>query len=85
MLFRGYLPIQDGRAMAEFLRRTGVRYQTLKGFLLEHGDTVKVHARQMAREAGRPYVHLRRKTRTEDRARQIERDRSPPSTKSRMG
>lgn len=51
MLFRGYLPIQDGRAMAEFLRSTGVRYQTLKGFLTEHGDRDKNQARKMAKEA----------------------------------
>jgi hypothetical protein len=74
MLFRGYLPIQDGKAMAEFLRGTGVRYQTLKGFLTEHGERVKSNARKMAREAGRAFVHLGRKTRMESRARQIAAD-----------
>lgn len=52
MLFRGHLPIQDGKAMAELLRGVGVRYQTIKSFLIEHGHRVKDHALSMAAAAG---------------------------------
>ena len=46
MIFRGYLPIQDGASMATFLNQNNIRFRDLKGFLIEHAEKVKVHAQQ---------------------------------------
>ena len=75
MLFRGYLPIMSGGAMAEFLRAKGVDRWRLKTFLLTQAARLKKHAMEMATTAGRPYQYLSERTRKEDLARQIaERD-----------
>lgn len=71
MLFRGYLPIQNGKEMAELLRGAGIRYQTIKSFLVEHGHRVKDHALRMAAKAGRPFTYLPRKVAMEVQARKI--------------
>jgi hypothetical protein len=71
MLFRGYLPIQDGKAMAQFLNHESIRFHTLKAFLLQHAHRVTEHAQTMARKEGRPYEYLPTKVRMEDRARQL--------------
>src|SRR5216684_152902 len=75
MLFRGYLPIMSGGAMADFLQAKGVHRWSLKTFLLTQAARLKKHAMQMAAAAGRPYQYLGQRTRKEDLARQIaERD-----------
>jgi hypothetical protein len=38
-LFRGYLPLMSGWAMAEFLRSKRIERFTLKPFLLEQGPS----------------------------------------------
>ncbi len=76
MLFRGYLPIMSGAAMADFLQARGVDRWGLKTFLLTQGARLKKHAMEMAAAAGRPYQYLGERTRKEDLARQIaQRDR----------
>jgi hypothetical protein len=76
MLFRGYLPIMSGYAMASFLEAKAVRRLQLKAFLLAQAARLKRHAMDMARTAGRPYQYLGERTRKDDLARQIaERDR----------
>jgi hypothetical protein len=76
MLFRGYLPIMSGYAMAAFLEAKGVRRFGLKAFLLMQAARLKKHALRMASATGRPYQYLGKRTRMEDLARRIaERDR----------
>jgi hypothetical protein len=72
MLFRGYLPIMSGAAMAQFLSQTGIKFRNLKTFLTEHAATLKAHAQAMAEREGRPYMYLASAgTRKEQRAREI--------------
>jgi hypothetical protein len=66
MLFRGYLPIMSGAAMAEFLQAKGVDRWRLKTFLLTQAARLKKHAMEMAAAAGRPYQYLGERTRKED-------------------
>jgi hypothetical protein len=76
MLFRGYLPIQDGASMAAFLNQNNIRFRDLKSFLIENAEKVEAHAQQMAREQNRPYEYLQNKIRMESQARErAERDR----------
>src|SRR5713101_6610631 len=76
MLFRGYLPIMSGAAMADFLQANGMHRWSLKTFLLAQAARLKKHAMEMAAASGRPYQYLAERTRKEDLARQIaERDR----------
>jgi len=58
MLFRGYLPIMSGWAMAEFLYRLNVNFGNLKAFLLQNSERVKNHAIAMAKKQGRPFRYL---------------------------
>jgi hypothetical protein len=75
MLFRGYLPLMTGWAMAQFLASLGRNSGNLKSFLLENAERVKGHAVDMARKHNRPYSYLRSNIRKEDAARQLaERD-----------
>lgn len=72
MLFRGYLPIMSGYAMAQFLRQEHIQYKDLKSFLLSNTAAVKDHAVDMARKQGRPYLYVASSgTRKEERAREI--------------
>src|SRR5205809_5747072 len=48
MLFRGYLPIMSGWAMAGFLDRLHQDFSSLKPFLLENSERVKNHAIALA-------------------------------------
>jgi len=76
MLFRGYLPIMSGYAMATFLQARGVHRWGLKAFLLTQVARLKKHAMDTAAAAGRPYQYLGERTRKEDLAREMaERDR----------
>ena len=71
MLFRGYLPIQSGWAMAQFLNQKDIRCPILKDFLYEKADRVNDHAKTMATKLGRPYQYLTAPTRKEDLARKM--------------
>ncbi|MFN8626189.1 MAG: hypothetical protein U0587_09455 [Candidatus Binatia bacterium] len=44
VLFRGYLPLMSGYAMADFLQRKQSERHTLKAFLLTQAERVKKHA-----------------------------------------
>jgi hypothetical protein len=75
MLFRGYLPIMSGWAMAQFLNGLDVKGSSLKRFLLESSERVKDHAIAMAQKHARPFQYLVSNIRKEDTARQLaERD-----------
>jgi hypothetical protein len=58
MLFRGYLPLMSGAAMAQFLMSEKVQCDNLKTFLTDNAERVKDHAQAMAASAGRPYSYL---------------------------
>lgn len=71
VLFRGYLPIQNGWSMAKFLNQNDIRFRNLKSFLTETAAQIKAHARLMAEEAGRPFEYLTKKMRMEQVAREM--------------
>jgi hypothetical protein len=71
VLFRGYVPLMSGYAMAEFLQRKQVLRRTLKAFLLAQAARIKQHALSMATAAQRPHQYLTGPTRKEELARQI--------------
>jgi hypothetical protein len=50
MLFRGYLPIMSGAAMADFLQARGVDRWGLKAFLLTQG--ARLNTRRMIPASG---------------------------------
>ena len=58
MLFRGYLPIQSGWAMAQFLNQKDIRCPILKDFLSENAGRINDHAKTMAAKLGRPFQYL---------------------------
>ena len=58
MLFRGYLPIQDGWAFAKFLGHHQIRFRSLKDFLISRAEVAKRHAKRMAEQAGRAFQYL---------------------------
>ena len=71
-LFRGYLPMMSGAAMAQFLNQEGIKFRDLKSCLLEHAATLKAHAQTTAEQAGRPYLYLAATgSRKEQRAREM--------------
>jgi hypothetical protein len=75
VLFRGYLPIMSGAAMAMFLKSRDVMRETLKAFLLEQAERLESHAQDLCTQTGRPYEYLSHAARKEDLARKIaERD-----------
>ncbi len=57
MVFRGYLPIQWGGGMAEFLLKQKIPFCKLKPFLVEKAKEVKAHAIRFAAQQGRPYQY----------------------------
>ena len=71
MLFRGYLPIMSGWAMAQFLDGFDVNGSSLKPFLLQNSERVKDHAIAMAKKYGRPFQYLSSAIRKEDNAREL--------------
>lgn len=71
MLFRGYLPLESGFAMHEFVRFHGVQRNQLKDFLTAQAERLKRHAIAMAAKAGRPYEYLARPLRKQDWAREL--------------
>ena len=75
MLFRGYLPIVSGWAMAHFLDGFDVNGSSLRPFLLENSERVKNNALAMALKHERPFQCLASPIRKEGTARQLaERD-----------
>ena len=71
MIFRGYLPIMSGWAMAQFLYRLNQNFSTLKPFLLENSERVKNHAVAMAHKHGRPFQYLASNIDKEETAREL--------------
>ena len=71
MLFRGYLPIQNGCSMAYFLNQSHIRFRDLKDFLTDSANRINRHAKAMADKFGRPIQYLAVPTRKEDLARKI--------------
>ena len=71
MIFRGYLPIMSGWAMAQFLDRLNVTFGNLKPFLLENSERVKSHAIAMAQKHGRPCQYLQSNIDKEEAARKM--------------
>lgn len=70
MLFRGYLLIMSGYAMAQFLCQQQILCKDLKSFLISNAAALKDHAVAMARTAARPYIYLASSgVRKEERAR----------------
>ena len=75
VLFRGYLPLMSGWAMADFLWSKQIDRKKLKPFLLEQAERIKKHAGVMASRSWAPYQYLSEPARKEDLARKIaERD-----------
>ena len=54
VLFRGYLPLMNGFAMADFLRSKQIHRWKLKPFVIEQAERIKKHAHLMASQTGRP-------------------------------
>jgi hypothetical protein len=52
VIFRGYLPIMSGWAMAAFLGRLNQNHSSLRPFLLQNSERVKNHAVAMAKQLG---------------------------------
>ena len=71
MLFRGYLPIQSGWAMAQFLNQKQISFRHLKDFLVENAEKINKYAKAMAAKNGRPFQYLAVPTRKEDLARKM--------------
>jgi hypothetical protein len=77
VLFRGTFPsLAYGDGMGRFLSAKGIRLTQFKEFALRCSRSLAEHARQMAADQGRPYLHLSSpKISKEEQARQIaERD-----------
>jgi hypothetical protein len=58
VIFRGYLPLMSGGAMAEFLYRRNPNRSRLKPFLRQNFLRVKNQASAMAKPQGRPFQYL---------------------------
>src|SRR5206468_4212548 len=71
MLFRGYLPIMSGWAMAGFLDRLHQDFSSLKPFLLANSERVKNHAIALAQKHGRPFRYLASNIKKEEAAREL--------------
>jgi hypothetical protein len=75
VLFRGYLPLFSGWAMAGFLETRQVHRRDVKRFVLTQAYRLKDPARLMATREGRPYQYFGERVNKEDLARQLaERD-----------
>ena len=71
MLFRGYLPIQSGWAMAQFLNQQKIWFRCLKDFLTDNASKIHQHAKTLAAQSGRPFQYLSVPTCKEELARKI--------------
>ena len=77
MLFRGYLPIQTGWAMAQVLNQNHIMFKNLKDFLTDSANRINKHAKAMADKFGRPIQYLAVATRKEELAQDGRRRRDP--------
>lgn len=76
VLFKGHLPLGWADAMEKFISRQGLRIKDFAAFVSRHSESIKQHARAMAEQAGRPYIHLNGPVRKESMAQSIaQRDR----------
>lgn len=76
VLFKGHLPLGWSDAMEGFISRQGLRIKDFGAFVSRHSERVKQHAKTMAEQAGRPYIHLNSPVRKENLAQSIaKRDR----------
>jgi hypothetical protein len=76
ILFKGHLPLGWPDAMERFISRQGLRIKDFGAFVSRHSERIKQHARAMAEQAGRPYIHLNSPVRKENIAQSIaQRDR----------
>jgi hypothetical protein len=71
MIFRGYLPIQSGWQMSQFLSQNKIHFRDLKDFLVENADKINKHAKAMADKFGRPIQYLTKSIRMEETARKM--------------
>ena len=71
LIFKGYLPFTYPRGMEGFLQQQQVLLKDFRDCALEHSQTVKAHAQTLAEQAGRPFIHLQKRIRKEERARQL--------------
>jgi hypothetical protein len=71
VLFKGYLPLSWAGAMEHFMHQQGLLVKDFKRFVQQASERVKVHAKQLARKAGRPYIYLTSPIRKEQKAREI--------------
>ena len=54
ILFRGYLPITSGAAMALYLKSQRMRRETVMAFVLEQAGRLKTHALDGCTRTGHP-------------------------------
>ncbi len=66
VIFKGYLPLCQPGAMEAFLCKKGVLLKDFKSFAVATSEAVKQHGLAIARQAGRPYIHLNRPHRKEE-------------------
>jgi hypothetical protein len=71
ILFRDYLPIMSGAAMALYLKSQGVRRETVKAFVLEQAQRLKTHDLDWCTRTGCPYQYLGNLVRKEEMARKM--------------
>jgi hypothetical protein len=71
ILFKGYLPISWAESMESFMNHQGLLLKDFKRFVTMHSERIKQHARAMAEDSGRPYIHLNGALRKEEKARKI--------------
>ena len=71
MVFKGYLPVSWSDFMAGFMMSQGLLLKDFKKFVTTHSERVKRHGREIAERNARPYIHLNRTIRKEEKAREI--------------
>lgn len=76
LLFKGYLPLTWPKAMEKLIAREGLKIKDFKDFVQSCSQQLKDHAKAVAEESDRSYLHLTGPVRKEDLARDIaERDK----------
>jgi hypothetical protein len=71
LILKGYLPFSYAQGMEGFLYQRGVLIKDFPKLAKEQSARIKEQARQLAEQAGRPFILLPRKIRMEDHARQL--------------
>ncbi len=71
LIFKGYLPFSYPQGMEGFLAQRGILLKDFRQVALQQSQRLKEHAHQLAEQAGRPFIHLQKRIRKEDRARQL--------------